>query len=512
MRLNNRRHHGGYRPQLESLEDRRLPSTYTITDLGANITPVALNNNGAVVGEIVESPGQPAAGFLYQDGTLSVLNGRTGNLLFVGGLNNSNQVVGGDSQGPVLWVDGTVTALPIAGVIADNGTIAGGFSPARVDVEGTITALPVPGGGTFSLADAISANGQYVAGFGPDLFDGSGESAPYLWNLVTGEAGTDLGGDPLGQALGVNNSGQVVGFVAGDYGGSAFLFSNGRLTDLGQGIGSSANGINNAGHAVGRTGRGHAFVYSSGVLTDLNDLVPAGSGFTLTEAVGINDSDQILARTSNGHAVLLDPVATQTLSLSGFPTTTTAGEAHDLTVTVFNPDGSIATDYTGTVQFASSDRRAELPANYTFTADDAGVHTFSVTLKTSTYNLFSGSQSIVVTDTANPGIAVAQTDITVNAAAATHFAVFGGVQSGSRFSVVVIALDAYGNRATGYIGTIHFTDSVGGQTLPADYTFTAADAGYHAFTVTFAMRGSHTITITDTLDATIFGTETINVT
>jgi probable HAF family extracellular repeat protein len=501
-------------PRLEFLEDRCVPSTYAITDLGTHITPVAVNNYGVVIGDIINSSGQ-GVGFIYENGTLSVLHGRTSDFTFAGGLNDSNQVVGADSQGPVLWDNGTLTALPIAGVIANNGTIAGGYFPGEVDVDGTVTVLPVPGGGNFSLADAISNNGQFVAGFGPDVHYGSGESAPYLWDLSTGQAGTDLGGDPLGQAFGVNNSGQVVGFVAGDYGGSAFLSSNGRLTDLGQGIGSTANAINNNGVVVG-VGSSGAFVYNNGLATRLQSLLPADSGFTLTNAVSINDNGQILctARDTGGaeHGVLLDPVATPTLSLSGFPTTATAGEAHDLTVTVLNPDGSVATDYTGTVHFASSDPRAVLPADYTFTADDAGVHTFSVTLRTATgVNNYNYTPTVTVVDIASPGISGGQVEDAVDPGQATHFAVFGGVQSGRRFSVVVEALDSSGNVATGYTGTIHYTDSVSGQDLPADYTFTANNFGWHATSVTFTTPGRHTITVSDTLDSTIFGTEMIDV-
>ena len=43
-----------------------------------------------------------------------------------------------------------------------------------------------------------------------------------------------------------------------------------------------------------------------------------------------------------------------------------------------------------TVTFGSSDAQAGLPASYAFTAADAGVHTFTATLKTA------GSQSITV--------------------------------------------------------------------------------------------------------------------
>ena len=53
----------------------------------------------------------------------------------------------------------------------------------------------------------------------------------------------------------------------------------------------------------------------------------------------------------------------------------------------------MATGYTGTVHFTSSDAQAGLPANYTFTGGDAGTHVFSVTLKTA------GTQSITATDT-----------------------------------------------------------------------------------------------------------------
>jgi adhesin/invasin len=50
------------------------------------------------------------------------------------------------------------------------------------------------------------------------------------------------------------------------------------------------------------------------------------------------------------------------------------------------------------VRFTSSDRRAILPSNYTFTAGDGGTHTFTVTLRSKK------SQSITVGDTANGSI------------------------------------------------------------------------------------------------------------
>jgi|SRR5450755_2559584 len=54
------------------------------------------------------------------------------------------------------------------------------------------------------------------------------------------------------------------------------------------------------------------FTYTGGRFEDLNSLIPAGSGFVLTGASGINNSGQIIASatdTANGtfHALLPDP-------------------------------------------------------------------------------------------------------------------------------------------------------------------------------------------------------------
>jgi adhesin/invasin len=63
----------------------------------------------------------------------------------------------------------------------------------------------------------------------------------------------------------------------------------------------------------------------------------------------------------------------------------------------------------GTVHFSSSDGTATLPKNYTFTAADAGVHTF-----TSAFILKKrGTQTITVADIVNSAL-TASDDITVS--------------------------------------------------------------------------------------------------
>ncbi|HEY3321297.1 MAG TPA: kelch repeat-containing protein [Planctomycetota bacterium] len=119
------------------------------------------------------------------------------------------------------------------------------------------------------------------------------------------------------------------------------------------------------------------------------------------------------------------PSQTQTISIvgpatalqvAGFPTPTVAGVAHQVTVSAKDGGTNTAVGYTGTVHFTSSDPQAVLPGDYTFTAADQGVQSFSVTLKTA------GTQSITATDTAPTAIAGAQSGIVVNTGTADHLA------------------------------------------------------------------------------------------
>src|SRR5206468_5222728 len=98
---------------------------------------------------------------------------------------------------------------------------------------------------------------------------------------------------------------------------------------------------------------------------------------------------------------------------------TTAGSAANFTVTAKDPYGNTASGYASTIHFTSSDSQAVLPANYSFSSGDVGVHTFSATLKTA------ASQSLTATDTANSGISGSQFGVAVNPAAASTLVVSG---------------------------------------------------------------------------------------
>ncbi len=90
--------------------------------------------------------------------------------------------------------------------------------------------------------------------------------------------------------------------------------------------------------------------------------------------------------------------------------------------------------------------------------------------------------------------------------------------AGSSHSFTIKALDAYGNLATGYTGTIHFTTGDTKASVPADYTFTPADKGAHTFAntlspaLTLRTAGSQWVRATDKTTATITGSQSVTVT
>jgi hypothetical protein len=230
-------------------------------------------------------------------------------------------------------------------------------------------------------------------------------------------------------------------------------------------------------------------------------------------AVGDFNGDQapdlaVVNNMANGSvSILLNQPAATHFQLSA-PANATAGTAFNITVTAVAQSGATATGYTGTVHFTSSDTMAVLPADYTFTATDAGVHTFSgVMLKKS------GTQTVSVADTVNTGVTGSAT-VSVKAAAATHLTLTPSTKTpkvGTPFTITITALDAFGNKATGYRGTIHFTNSDAAAVLPANYTFVSGDKGKHTFSVTLNTVGKQTITATDIAHSTIKGTTSVTV-
>ena len=134
----------------------------------------------------------------------------------------------------------------------------------------------------------------------------------------------------------------------------------------------------------------------------------------------------------------------------------------NMTLTIRNSEPAIITplNYLGRVHFTSSDPGAVLPADYTFVAGDAGVHTFPFTLSVL------GNQTITVTDTRSSGF-TGTTTINVNtvpdlALTMHHAGNFGLGQTGA---YTITALNGGGGPTSGTVTVV--------DTLPSGLTAAA---------------------------------------
>jgi Ca2+-binding RTX toxin-like protein/streptogramin lyase len=198
--------------------------------------------------------------------------------------------------------------------------------------------------------------------------------------------------------------------------------------------------------------------------------------------------------------VPVDPAATSTLVLSGFPATI-AGNRQSFSLTALDPYGNVTAGYRGTVHFTSSDGQADLPLDYTFIADDQGTHIFVATLK------MAGTHWLTATDTAAGVVTGSQAGIAVAPAAASFLVLtgfFSPATAGVAGTFTVTAWDRFGNRATGYRGTVHFDSSDPQALLPPDTPFTSSDNGAKIFSATFKTAGTnHYLRGTDTVNSTL---------
>jgi len=173
-------------------------------------------------------------------------------------------------------------------------------------------------GGTSSSANAINAAGLITGGANTT----AGVSHPYLWaaggtdGVASNPQMRDLGvlpGFVNGTGHALNDAGQVAGeMIDANNHYDAFYWDGAAMQDLGTlgGAYTIGYGINNGVanvHSVQVVGQStttainpdgssvhHAFLWQNGVMADLNNLIPANSGWELTTAFGINDSQRIV--------------------------------------------------------------------------------------------------------------------------------------------------------------------------------------------------------------------------
>ncbi len=313
-------------------------TAYSIVDLGAlggvSSEAYSVNDYGHVTGYMYYNDGTYRA-FLYDGKTMHDLSSVIGSSYSVGNhVNLSDQVTGIFVDNSVFhafrYYGGSVVDLNnLSGVnwskgygINDSGWVAGtanmgSGSHAFFYNGSTITDL-----GNFSGISGTS-EGRGINSTGQVTGWGTSDSSKGYFHAFRHDGGkmTDLGtlGGNNSYGNAINDAGQVTGSAEdSNKNDRAFLY-NGGMIDLGTlgGKYSEGLGINGSGQVVGWSsssgGDYHAFLYKSGVgMKDLNELIPSGSGWTLTYACGINSSGNIVGWGVNPsgyhHAFLLTGV------------------------------------------------------------------------------------------------------------------------------------------------------------------------------------------------------------
>jgi len=305
---------------------------WTVTDLGTLGGPSTLvrdiNARGQIVGQSARPEDFEAVhAFLYEDGAMHDL-GIDGIFNAAVGVNQAGVIIANNVVAsavtvfyPLLYRNGAQRKIDVRGSglgINDRGDAVGSVGPAESGTaalfqHGRVVSLGTLGG-TFSIANAINNAGQIT---GAASLTGNAATHAFLYEHATLRDLGTLGGT-FSWAHAINDRGWIVGTsTTADNHAHAFLHDGRRMRDLGTlGGDGRALGINNRGEVVGVslvTEQGHAFLYRCGAMLDLNTLAAViQSGWTLTEAVAINDRGEIAANARKSPAspirgVLLTP-------------------------------------------------------------------------------------------------------------------------------------------------------------------------------------------------------------
>lgn len=307
----------------------RAEAVYAVTPLPDAFYPADINNRGQIAGALYASGGGVHAA-LFTDGIISDLGTIVPSNSYANAINDAGAVAGnfGGAAGPehaFYYQDGRVTDIVAGNALGMNaaGDVVGQRYLATGAVgflyhDGVVKELGYLGTGNTSRAMAINDAGQIV-GESNLAVDEQAPTHPYLYDGGTLlDLGT-LAARGVNSAVVINNAGQIAGYSdAGNGRTHVFFHEHGVMTDLDSfgGLDVTIGGMNRWGQVVGTgntvDGPDVAFISRAGALVDLNTLIDPGAGWTVTNAIDINDGGQIIANACREFActsVRLDPAS-----------------------------------------------------------------------------------------------------------------------------------------------------------------------------------------------------------
>jgi uncharacterized repeat protein (TIGR03803 family) len=451
---------------LEPLEERMLPSLLTLA---------SFDNNGYVPQGLLQDSSGNLFGTMQQGGAYG--DGAVFEL-----------AAGSSTVITLAAFDGSNGAAPNGGMVEDAsgnlfGTTQGGqppILPPQLALPGTVFELPARTGTINTLA-YFATSGPPIGGLVEDSrgdFFGTTRSTVFEMAAGSDTVGplasfssfqTANGFNPVGSVV-VDSSGNVFGTTE-----SGGAFNDGTVFEVVAGSGTatvlaSFNGANGAdpqgglledpsGNLFGTTPSGGAF--NQGTVFEL----AAGSG-AITTLASFNG-----ALGANPQAGLIEDARGNL-----YGTAASGGGANDGTVFEVPAGG-------GSIRTVASFNGANGATPQGGLIQDKNGNLLGTTLTGGTFD--DGTVFEVPNVSVNLGI------------------IPGSVPAGIPFTVTVTAENLDGSTATGYRGTVHFASSDSQATLPPDYTFTAADAGTHAFTIVLPTLADQTVTVWDTASPTL---------
>jgi probable HAF family extracellular repeat protein len=325
--------------------DPATAQTYKVTDLGnlpgyQSISPTGINEAGDVTGTVVTSPDPfpVSQAFLYHDGKLETIDGANSMGSAISG-GTRKRSWPDEEERTKLRVTGSMPSLQNEDhaflyedhFVRDLGTLPGGtqsigsavnsfgdVAGEANDANNKFVAVLFKHGNVINLGtlpDGYAAGALGINNLGDVTGSSEGPAPSFDQHAFLYHHGEmfDLGklpGADDSEGFAINDFLQVTGLSFSDNLAleHAFLWSKGKLIDLGtlpNSVNSIPGGINDWGEVVGESdtslanfqGTSRAFFYSDRHMYDLNDMIPANSGWVLNTASDINNRGQI---TGNG--------------------------------------------------------------------------------------------------------------------------------------------------------------------------------------------------------------------